>query len=390
MLKESYLLKNYARSPVEFIRGEGAYLFDKDGKEYVDFLSGIAVCSFGHHHPDITARVEEQIHKLWHSSNLFESGGQELLAGKLGQASGLDFAFFCNSGTEANEAAIKFARKWGGGRFQIIVADGGFHGRTYGSLSATAQPKFWKGFEPLLAGFTSVPFGNAEAVEKAVTSETIAVMVEPIQGENGIIVPPENYLRRLREICDTHRLLLILDEVQTGIGRTGRMFAHQWADIRPDVMTLAKGIANGLPLGAVLGTQEVGDLIKPGDHGSTFGGNPVAVAAANAVLDLLDTSALHTIAEKGESLIRKLQHLPSEEICAVRGKGLMIGIQFAEGFSAKTFASELLKHGVIAGTSGESVLRVLPPFIITDREINHFMKFFEHVLQHLSSEKAVS
>ncbi|MCX6150516.1 MAG: acetylornithine/succinylornithine family transaminase [Ignavibacteriales bacterium] len=384
--KESSLLKNYSRYPVEFVSGDGAYLFDKNGKKYLDFLSGIAVTGFGHSNPRIKSAVEKQINKLWHVSNLFESEQQEILAEKLAEISGLDSVFFCNSGTEANEAAIKFARKWGKGRSHIITALNSFHGRTMGSLSATGQKKVWEGFEPLTPGFSYAEFGDIDVLEQEYNkhaNETVAIMLEPIQGESGIIIPPEGYLKNVRQFCDEHNLLLILDEVQSGMGRTGKFFAHQWEEIKPDIITIAKGIANGLPLGAAICSKEVGDEIKPGSHGSTFGGNPVAVAAAIEVVNLLDDSVLNQIDKLGTSLIESIINLHAIQIKEVRGKGLMIGVEFNEGISAKVIAQKLLSDGVVTGTSGEVVLRLLPPFIITEKEIVQFGAALSGVLNEL-------
>jgi acetylornithine/N-succinyldiaminopimelate aminotransferase len=384
--KESALLKNYSRHPVEFVKGDGVYLYDKNGKEYLDFLCGIAVTSFGHGNHRIKAAVEKQINKLWHVSNLFESEGQEILAQKLAEKSGLDFVFFCNSGTEANEAAIKFARKWGKGRNHIITALNSFHGRTMGSLSATGQKKLWEDFLPLTPGFSYAEFGNIKDLEQAYSQhsdKTVAIMLEPIQGESGIIVPPEGYLKNVREFCNKHNLLLIMDEVQAGMGRTGKFFAHQWEEIKPDIITIAKGIANGLPLGAVISSREVGDEIKPGNHGSTFGGNPVAIAAANEVLNLLDDDALNHVEEMGNLLVSKLKSKCAEKVKEFRGKGLMIGAEFKEGISSKKVSGEMLSNGVITGTSGVSVLRILPPFIITEKEIIHFVNTLDKVLSQL-------
>jgi predicted acetylornithine/succinylornithine family transaminase len=384
--KESALLKNYSRHPVEFVKGEGVYLYDRNGNEYLDFLCGIAVTSFGHGNYRIKSAVEKQINKLWHVSNLFESESQEQLAQKLSEKSGLDYVFFCNSGTEANEAAIKFARKWGKGRNHIITALNSFHGRTMGSLSATGQKKLWEDFLPLTPGFSYAEYGDMNKLEQAYLeypNETVAVMLEPIQGESGIIVPPKGYLKSVKEFCDAHNLLLIIDEVQSGMGRTGKFFAHQWEGIKPDIITLAKGIANGLPLGAVICSKEVGDEIKPGNHGSTFGGNPIAVSAANEVVNLLDEEALFRIEKMGNLLIKNLTGLQSCKIKEVRGKGLMIGVEFMEDVSAKKVSSELLANGVVTGTSGESVLRILPPFIITEKDITRFAKSLEKVLTSL-------
>ncbi|MFH1195677.1 MAG: aspartate aminotransferase family protein [bacterium] len=375
------LLKNYSRYLVEFVKGEGAYLYDSNGREYLDFLSGIAVTGFGHNHAAIKSAVEKQLNELWHVSNLFESTGQINLAQKIASASGLDSVFFCNSGTEANEAAIKFARKWGNGKSQIITALGSFHGRTLGSMSATGQYKIWEGFFPLTPGFCYVPFGDIEAIENSFNSNTVAIMLEPIQGESGIVIPPEGYLKQVREFCDKHSLLLILDEVQTGAGRTGKTFAYQHDDILPDIVTLAKGIANGIPLGAVACTKEVGDTMVPGTHGSTFGGNPLAVAAANSVFDLLDDETLQHINKTGEELSNSIKFIGSNKIKEVRGKGLLIGVEFSEGIDAKKIAGKLLNQCVVTGTSGNSVIRLLPPYIINQKEINKFIEIFVDVIE---------
>ena len=379
----SALLRNYSRYEVEFERGEGAYLYDITGKKYLDFLSGIAVTGFGHNHPQITHAVKEQAEKLFHVSNLFQSSHQEILAEKLVNSSGLDNVFFCNSGTEANEAAIKFARKWGQGRFSIITAVGGFHGRTMGSLSASAQYKLWDGFAPLTPGFSYVPFNDVEAIENSIDDNTVAVMLEPIQGESGVNVPSDNYLYEVRELCSKNNLLLIIDEVQSGMGRTGKMFAYQWENIKPDIITIAKGIANGLPLGAVICTKEVGDFMTPGSHGSTFGGNPVAVASANVVMDLLNSECLERNNSLGEKLKEEMLTLANENIKSVRGKGLMIGVELKGKLNAKKLASELLQTGIVAGTAGENVLRLLPPFIITEKEIEIFIKEFSYIINKL-------
>ena len=377
------LLSNYSRYKVEFVKGEGAYLFDSSDKEYLDFLSGIAVTGFGHRHPAILTAVREQLENIWHTSNLFQSSGQEILASKLAEHSGLAYVFFCNSGTEANEAAIKFVRKWGNGRSTIITALGGFHGRTLGSLSASGQYKLWEGFFPLTPGFVYVPYDDIEAVQNSINHDTVAILIEPIQGESGIIVPSEGYLRRLKEICDNNDLLLIVDEVQTGMGRTGKMFAHQWEEIKPDIITLAKGIANGLPLGAVICSNEVAEGITTGSHGSTFGGNPLAVAAANVVMDLLTEDVLLYNFLMGEKLKVELRHLNHPLIKDVRGKGLMIGIEFREPVNAKHVALILLEEGVVVVTSGDRVIRILPPFIITEEEITNFILIFSSVLNKL-------
>ena len=388
-LMKSSLLNNYSRYPVEFIKGKGSKLYDKEGKEYLDFLSGIAVTSFGHQHDEITNAANNQLNRLWHVSNLFEATPQEELANKLTSLTGMDSVFFCNSGTEANEAAIKFARKWGGERTKIIVANGSFHGRTMGSLSATGQTKLWSGFSPMLPGFSFVDFDNVDQISASIDKSTCAIMVEPIQGESGVIIPSEEYLIKIKNLSVKNNLLLILDEVQTGIGRTGKLYACQHSNIVPDILTSAKGIANGLPLGAVICSKRVSDAINPGDHGSTFGGNPVAVAAANKVLDLLNIDLLNNILSLGEKLKKKIVELKNSNIKEVRGKGLMIGIEFNEPI-AKLVAKEMLNNGIVVGNSGEMVLRLLPPFIISEHDIHYFVKIFTFVFQKLSFSQRLS
>lgn len=380
---KSALLQNYSRYPVEFVEGKGSKLYDKNGMEYLDFLSGIAVTGFGHQHKKITEAANIQLKKLWHVSNLFEATPQEELAIKLTKATGMDSVFFCNSGTEANEAAIKFARKWGGERKTIIAAKGGFHGRTMGSLSATGQSNLWNGFSPMLPGFTFVDFNNLEQIGKSIDKNVCAIMIEPIQGESGVIVPDDNYLIELRSICDKSNLLLILDEIQTGIGRTGKLFAHQFYNIIPDILTSAKGIANGLPLGATICSKKVSKVIMPGDHGSTFGGNPVAIAAANKVIDLLTENQLDSTNMNGELIKELINNINSQLIKTVRGKGLMIGIEFKKPI-AKLVAKALLNQGVVVGNSGDTVLRLLPPFIITNHDIHYFVKIFTSLLKKFS------
>ena len=375
------LLNCYKRYPVNPIRGEGAYLYDDEGRKYLDFISGIAVTPFGHQHPEIKKAVNEQLDNLWHVSSLFFSSLQEELASKLISATKLEKVFFCNSGTESTEAAIKFARKWGNGRSNIISTLGSFHGRTMGSLSASGQYKIWEGFQPLTPGFSYVPYNDINAVEYSITSDTVAVIVEPIQGESGINVPSENYLSELREICDQNDLLLILDEVQTGLGRTGKMFAYQWEDVKPDIVTIAKGIANGLPLGAVVCSEKVSDAITPGVHGSTFGGNFIAVSAAIKVMDLLTDELIQHVQNTGQAIKNSIYSFGFSSIQDIRGKGLMIGILFDKNVNAKEIALQFLNHGVIVGTAGDNVLRLLPPFIITENEIEIFNETFYSTLK---------
>lgn len=382
--KKSNLLKNYSRYSVQFEYGDGYFLFDKQGNKYLDFLSGIAVTSFGHNNQKIKNAVLEQANKLWHTSNLFESAQQEKLAEVLAEKTNLDYVFFCNSGTEANEAAIKFARKWGNGKSNIIAAKNSFHGRTMGSLSATGQEKLWKGFFPMTPGFSFVEFGNLTQLINEYNKNpesTTAIMLEPIQGESGIMVPPKNYLKSVREFCDKNNLLLIIDEIQTGMGRTGKLFCYQYENIKPDIVTVAKGIANGLPLAAVICTKEVGDEIKPGDHGSTFGGNPLALSAALSVIDQVNDDLLKNNVMLGDLLQKAIKDLNADKIKEVRGMGLMIGVELHQGISAKNIAKLLLEKNVVVGTAGDSVLRLLPPFIIDIKAINQFLETFKNVLE---------
>ncbi|MHB1688207.1 MAG: aspartate aminotransferase family protein [Ignavibacteriaceae bacterium] len=386
-MQKSALLKNYNRYPIEFEKGNGFYLYDTSGKEYIDFYCGIAVTSFGHNHPKLKAAAMEQIDKLWHTSNLFSSSLQESLANKLSEKSGMGYVFFSNSGTEANEAAIKFARKWGNGKSHIISTLGSFHGRSFGSLSATGQYKFWNGFQPLLPGFSHVPYGSLSAVANAITPETVAVIVETIQGEGGVNEPPENYLKGLRKLCSEKNILLIIDEIQTGIGRTGKFYSYQHEEIIPDIVTSAKGLANGIPLGATLCSEEVAAVIKPGDHGSTFGGNPVAVAVANKVVDLLDKNVLEDIFSLGNILMNGLHGLHHPSIKYIRGKGLIIGVEFSDNVPAKKVASQMLDEGFVVGTAGDFVLRILPPFIITQNEIAKFLLTLKKIISDISEAK---
>ncbi len=379
--KNTYHVNTYNRFPVEFIKGNGAYLYDTENNKYLDFLSGIAVTGFGHNHPLLVDAAKKQIDNLWHVSNLFESTPQEELAKKLTDVSSLDKVFFCNSGTEANEAAIKFARKFGNGRSTIIAANGSFHGRTMGSLSASMQQKLWEGFKPLTPGFVSVPYNDPEAIKNNIDNSTVAVLIEPIQGESGIMVPDENYLQKVRNICDENNLLLIIDEIQTGMGRTGKHFAHQYANIVPDIITVAKGIANGIPLGALICSEKINEIITPGSHGSTFGGNPIAVSVANKVLDLIDNELLSQIVKHGNYIKQKLINENFSQISEIRGKGLMIGIELDKEINVKDIASKLLQNKIIVGTAGNNVLRLLPPFIITNEQIDFFIETLKIVFK---------
>ncbi|MBK1727102.1 aspartate aminotransferase family protein [Halorhodospira neutriphila] len=367
------LIPTYKRLPVAFTRGQGSWLYDEEGRAYLDGVAGIAVCVLGHSHPAVSEAVAEQARTLTHTSNLYRVPLQERLAERLCAAAGLDAAFFCNSGAEANEAAIKLARRWGHERGltspRILVAEGGFHGRTLGALAATGNPRAHEGFEPLPEGFQRGPYGDAEALAALGDEQTCAVLVEPVQGEGGVRLPPAGYLRRLRELCDERGWLLMLDEVQTGIGRTGALFAYQHAGIRPDVLTLAKGLGNGIPIGACLATEAAAQPLGPGSHGTTFGGNPLAARAALAVLDTVEGGELPAAAAAtGEALRRRLaeQLEGVAGVVEIRGQGLMIGVELATDASA--LPRKALEAGLLINATAGSVVRLLPALTLSGEE----------------------
>jgi len=368
------LQKTYNRLPVAFERGEGAWLWDTEGHRYLDALSGIAVCGLGHAHPKIAAAVADQAHTLIHTSNLYRIPLQEKLARRLSALSGMDQVFFCNSGAEANEAAIKLARLHGHRRGierpRIIVMDGSFHGRTMATLTATGNARIQHGFEPLLEGFVRVPFGDSAAVaEYRNHPEIAAILVEPITGEGGIRIPPEGYLRDLRALATENDWLLMLDEVQAGIGRTGHWFAFQHDAMLPDVLSLAKGLGNGVPIGASLVAGRAVDLFTPGSHGTTFGGNPLACRAALAVLDVMQAEALREEAERvGARLLRLFEERLGDrpEVVEIRGRGLMLGIELDRPAGGLVRAA--LERGLLINVTAERVIRLLPPLIIDDAQ----------------------
>ena len=370
-LADKYLMHTGKRLPVTFVRGRGCLVYDESGKEYLDLVAGIAVNVLGHAHPEVAAAVASQAHSLIHASNLYFTQPQVELAQRLVELAFPARVFFGNSGAEANEAAIKIARKWGarnkGGAFRVITSVGSFHGRTMATVSAGGQPKYSDPFKPVLDGFVHVPYNDLEAIKAATTKETVAVMLEPVMGEIGVIPARPGYLEGVRKWCDEQGMLLILDEVQTGIGRTGRWFAHQHHGITPDVMTLAKGLGGGVPIGAVLASPRA-DVFEPGDHGSTFGGNPLACAAALAVLHVVERDGLvgHA-AEMGDALESVLQDLGGEE---TRGRGLMRAVQFTEP-KAKPFQQACLEAGVIVNAVDDHSVRFVPPLIISPDQIEH-------------------
>jgi acetylornithine aminotransferase len=364
----SHVMNTYARLPVAFERGEGAWLWDTQGKRYLDALAGIAVCGVGHSHPRLTAALREQAGRLVHTSNLYGITLQEQLADRLAAISGMDEVFFCNSGCEANEAAIKLARYYGHQKGieapAIVVTEKAFHGRTIATLSATGSRKVQAGFEPLVAGFVRVPFDDLEAVKRVADNNrsVVAVMVELIQGEGGINVCHADFLHGLREICNAHGWLLILDEVQSGMGRTGTWFAFQHSGVEPDVMTLAKGLGNGIPVGACLARGAAAKLFKPGSHGSTFGGNPFACVAALATLAIIeDEGLMQNAVAMGDFLRASFQSrlAGSVGVREIRGQGLMIGIELA--YPCNTLVQQALDSGLLINVTADTVIRLLPP-----------------------------
>ncbi len=369
-LADKYLMHTAKRVPVTFVRGRGCVVYDDAGREYLDLVAGIAVNVLGHAHPEVAAAVASQAHALIHASNLYFTRPQVELAQRLVELSFPARVFFGNSGAEANEAAIKIARKWGArnknGAFQIITSIGSFHGRTMATIAAGGQPKYSDPFKPLPDGFVHVPFNDLEAIKAATNEKTVAVMLEPVMGEIGVIPAAPGYLESVRSWCDRKNLLLILDEVQTGLGRTGRWFAHQHAGITPDVMTLAKGLGGGVPIGACLANKRA-DVFEPGDHGSTFGGSPLACAVAATVLGVIERDGLvgHA-AEMGELLATATLDLGAQES---RGAGLMRAFQFEEP-KAKAFQQSCLEAGLIVNAVDDHSIRLVPPLILTATEID--------------------
>lgn len=404
----SSLMPTYARLPIRFARGEGVWLWDTEGKKYLDAFSGIGVCSLGHAHPSVTEAIRDQAGQLLHTSNLYEIPHQIRLADTLTRLlhlsarnpSGAEYAsspchwFFCNSGAEANEAGIKIARMHGHHKKiaspEIIVAEGGFHGRTLATLTATGNPKVRIGFEPLVPGFLRVPFDDPKAIA-AIADEhpnVVAVLLEPIQGEGGVVVPGDDYLRAVRNICDEHGWLMMLDEVQSGMGRTGRWFAWQHSEIEPDVMMLAKALGNGVPIGACMARGRAAETLQPGSHGSTFGGNPLACRAALAVVDVIEKQALPERADHvGNSLRSMLTDALHgiKVVSQVRGKGLMIGVEFNR--PCGDLVGKALARGLLVNVTAGNVLRLLPPLIIQEREIERIARIISELARAFSSKK---
>lgn len=391
------VLPVYNRAPVTFERGEGAYLYDRDGRRYLDFGSGIAVTLLGHAHPHLVGVLKAQAERLWHCSNLYGIETQQQLADRLVAHSFADSVFFCNSGAEALECAIKMARRFQHERGQperhkIVTFDGAFHGRTMATISAGANPKHLDGFAPALQGFAHVPAGDLGALDQAIDQATAAILIEPIQGEGGIRHIDVDFLSALRKIADERDLLLILDEVQSGMGRTGRLFAHEWSDVTPDIMALAKGLGGGFPIGACLATARVAGAMTPGTHGSTFGGNPLACAVANGVLDvLLNDGFLEQVQENAAKLKEEMDRLAKaypDIIAGVRGRGLMLGLEIAEGRTNADVVNRLMGKDLLTVPAADNVIRLLPPLIIGDTEIGEAVASMEELFQELTDESA--
>jgi predicted acetylornithine/succinylornithine family transaminase len=387
--EQQLLVPTYKRPSIIFTRGKGSNLWDNSGKQYLDFASGIAVTSLGHSDPEWIAAVIDQAQKLTHVSNLYHTIPHVELAQRLVESSFADQVFFSNSGTEANEAAFKFARKWarshnGEGKSQIVAFSDGFHGRTCGSLSLTHKAKYRDPFTPLIPDVVFSPFNDLEAVQDSITDQTCAVIVEPIQGEGGVHPADPEFMQGLRMLCTEHQALLILDEVQCGLGRTGRLWAHEAYDITPDIMTLAKPLAGGLPIGATLVTQEVSDAIEVGDHGCTFGAGPLVCRAAQVIFDRISQPTfLKEVKAKSIKLRNAIESMPSSHLVEVRNAGLLFGIEF--DLPIQPLVEAALESGLIVISAGENILRLCPPLTITEAELNQGIQILETCLPSLES-----
>jgi acetylornithine/N-succinyldiaminopimelate aminotransferase len=391
-LAERYFMRTVKRLPVTLVRGEGARVWDDRGREYLDFVGGWAVNSLGHCHPAVAEAVTEQVHTLIQTSNQFYTLPQIQLAKLLVQNSCFNRVFLCNSGAEANEGAVKLARKYGklhlAGAYEVITAFNSFHGRTLAMVAATGQRKFQQPYVPLPNGFVNVEYDNIETIKATTTDQTCAVLLEPLQGEGGVNVPYEDYLKQVRNWCDQRGILLILDEVQTGVGRTGTLFAYQQYDMEPDIMTLAKGLASGVPIGAIL-AKERASVFEPGDHGTTFGGNPLASAAGYAVLKfIIENNIPQNAKQVGQYLIARLQNLKSEFdfITQVRGRGLLVALEFDHAIAEKVVA-DCLENGLLINQLKPTALRFMPPLIITEKEVDEALEILNRVLAKIRDER---
>lgn len=386
---DEHVIRNYVRAPEVFVEGEGALLRDAEGNEYLDFLAGIAVSALGHAHPELTEALRDQAGKLVHVSNLYRHPYTEEVAATIAELTGLHAVFFCNSGAEAVEAALKIARKHhrmrGAERTGFVALEGSFHGRTMGALSVTHTARYRRPFEPLVPGVTFVPFGDLDALERALAAEPAALLIEPIQGESGVRVVPDDYLRAARELCDGTETVLIHDEVQSGSGRTGKFLAAQHAGVTPDVVTLAKPIAAGLPMGVTVVREELAGVFEPGDHGSTFGGGPLACRAALVFLNACRDGLLDQVAERGRRLRAGLDALAAEfeVITEVRGRGLMQALKLASG--AAELCRLLHRDRLLANATGDEVVRFLPPFVVTPEQIDQGLDVIRSCLRSLTA-----
>ena len=374
-LCDRYIMATYKRFPVVLTRGLGVHVWDSDGRCYLDLVAGIAVCALGHAHPAVVSAIKQQVENLSHVSNLYHIAPQIMLARLLVENSPFDKVFFCNSGAEANEAAIKLARKYMSeqmpGHYELITLHNSFHGRTLTTVTATAQERFHVGFAPLPEGFRYVPYNNLQALEEAITEKTCGVMVEPIQGESGVVLPAPGYLQGIRRICDEKGLLMIADEVQTGIGRTGTLFACEQEKVVPDIITSAKALGNGFPIGACLAKEKIASAFGPGTHGSTFGGNPLACAAALATLEtILNANVLENCRKVGEYFLSRLSELKEKhsQIREVRGRGLMLAVELS--IPGAGIVSDCMGKGLLINCTNENVLRFVPPLIITKQDVD--------------------
>lgn len=377
-MEKKYIMQTYSRPGFVIEHGKGCFIFDKNKKKYIDLVGGLATCVLGHGNKEFAEAIKEQISKITNPTNLYYSEEQVILAKKLAKLSGLDKCFFSNSGTESVEAAIKLARKFTK-KTGIISTEQGFHGRTFGSLAATGKENIKIPFKPMLANFKHVRYNDAEAINNAISNNTSAVIVEPIQGEAGIIVPDNDYFKKLREICDNHNILLIIDEVQTGIGRTGKFFAYEHSKVKPDITVLAKGLGNGIPIGVTIAKEEIAKSFVKGDHGSTFGGNPVSCKAANFTIDYINSKNLIKNASvQGKYLMDKISSMKSSQIKEVRGKGLMIAAETKN--NPADIVKKCIKKGLLINAT-ENALRFLPPLTINKEIIDKSMKILEGVLK---------
>ena len=376
----SHLFQTYGRRTIDFVKGNGAKVIDKSGEQYLDFTSGIGVCNLGHCHPKVVKAVEKQLRNIWHISNLFTNSLQEEVASLLTEETALDHVFFCNSGAEANEAALKLARKHTG-KSLVVTCEQSFHGRTFGTMSATGQDKVKEGFGPLLPSFLHIPFNDIRALEEVMNEEVAAVMVEVIQGEGGVILADPSFLKEIEKLCNEYNALFIIDEVQTGIGRTGTLFAYEQMGIVPDIVTIAKALGNGIPVGAMIGRKELGSSFTAGSHGSTFGGNYIAMTAAKEVLQFIkEQSFFKEVQEKGEYVLKKLQEELRHVECVqnIRGKGLMIGIECKH--EVANVIEQLEKSGLLVLKAGPNVIRLLPPLIVTNEELEQAVYMIKKVV----------